>query len=100
MQERIRVDVERTGGFGGLTTRRSADTQSLPPDDARQLAEMVHGLDLDTLEKAASPARTVPDAFAYDILISTPARSTRLQVRDPDVPAELRPLIRFVVQRT
>ena len=100
MGQQVRVEVERSGGFGGLVTRHSADTGSLPADDARQLAELVAALDLDALANAPSPTRTVPDAYQYDVLISTAGRQVDLHVQDPDVPAELRSLIRFVVQRT
>src|SRR5687767_1704815 len=70
MDDAIRVDVERTGGFGGLVTRRSVDTRSLPTEDGQQLARLVRGLDVDALTRTG-PGRSVPDAFQYDILIST-----------------------------
>jgi hypothetical protein len=98
MDDAIRVDVERTGGFGGLVTRRSVDTRSLPPEDGQQLARLVRGLDVDALTRTG-PGRSVPDAFQYDILISTGDGQIRLHAQDPDVPAQLRPLIHFVVQR-
>jgi hypothetical protein len=98
--QNVQVEVERTGGFGGLVTRRSADTDSLPAQEARQLAELVAALDLEALRNAPSPTRTVPDAFQYDIVISTGGNQVHLHAEDPDVPAQLRPLIRFVVQRT
>ena len=99
MAERIRVDVERTGGFGGLTTRRSADTDSLPEEQARELAALVDALDLAALRDAPAPARAVPDAFSYDVTVTRGGSQVRLRAQDPDVPAQLRPLIRFVVQR-
>jgi hypothetical protein len=98
--QRIHVEVERTGGFGGLVTTRSADTDSLPTDDARQLTELVDGLDFEALRHQPESTRSLPDAFQYDITISRGAENLRLRVRDPDVPAELRPLIHFVIQRT
>jgi hypothetical protein len=98
--QHVQVQVERSGGFGGLVTRHSADTDSLPTDDARQLAELVAALDLEALGNAPSPTRTVPDAYQYDILISAGGEQVDLHAQDPDVPAELRRLIRFVVQRT
>jgi emfourin len=97
--QRIHVEVTRTGGFGGLETSRSADTDSLPADDARGLAELVDGLDLEALREHPAGTRAVPDAFQYDVSISRGGEHVRLRVRDPDVPAELRPLIQFVLQR-
>ncbi|WP_369255323.1 protealysin inhibitor emfourin [Geodermatophilus amargosae] len=100
MTQRIQVEVTRTGGFGGLMTSRSADTDALPPEDARRLAELVDGLDLEALRIPPGRTRPVPDAFQYDISISRAGEHVRLRLHDPDVPAELRPLIQFVLQRT
>jgi hypothetical protein len=41
----------------------------------------------------------VPDAFSYDVTVTRGGSQVRLRAQDPDVPAQLRPLIRFVVQR-
>lgn len=100
MGERIQVEVRRTGGFGGLVTHRSADTDSLPADEARRLEELVDALDLDALQAAPTPTRSVPDAFRYEVVLSRDGTRVQLHVQDPGVPAELRPLIRFVLQRT
>ncbi len=100
MAQRIHVEVKRTGGFGGLVTTRSADTDSLSTEDARQLRDLVDGLDFEAMQHLPESTRSVPDAFQYDLVISRGAENLRLRVRDPDVPAELRPLIQFVMQRT
>jgi len=94
------VDVVRTGGFAGLEMRRSADTASLPESEARQLVALVEDLDVEALQREAVPPRTVPDAFTYDIVISSAGRTVRLHAQDPNVPAQLRPLIQFMGQRT
>ena len=106
MAERIRVDVERTGGFAGLPgppgrpTLASADTDSLSAEESRQLARLVDELDLEALRAARAPAtRSVPDAFEYDVRIARGAEQVRVHARDPDLPPELRPLVRFVLQR-
>lgn len=96
----VRVDVVRTGGFAGLETRSSVDTASLPESEARKLVALVEDLDVEALQQEAAPTHTVPDAFIYDIVISGPGRTVRLRAQDPNVPAQLRPLIQFVDQRT
>ena len=100
MDSRIRVDIERTGGFGGLTTRGSADTDALAEDERRRLTELVDAVDVEALAAAPPSPGSVPDAFRYDVLIERDGRQVRLHAQDPQVPAQLRPLIRFVVQRT
>jgi hypothetical protein len=100
MTQRLQVEVTRTGGFGGLVTSRSVDTDALSAEDARQLAGLVDELDLQALRDHPGGTRALPDAFQYDVSISRAGEHVRLRVRDPDVPPELRPLIQFVLQRT
>jgi hypothetical protein len=97
--QHVRVDVERTGGFGGLVTRGSADTDSLPAEESRELTRLVMDLDVEALRKAPSPTRTIPDAYEYDIVISMDGEQVTVHAQDPDLPGQLRPLLRFVLQR-
>ena len=57
----ISVEVERSGGFAGIVTRRRADTAELAPHDAAELRALVAGADLAGLEQslaASAPGAT------------------------------------------
>jgi hypothetical protein len=94
--EQIRFEVVRTGGFGGLTRSGVLDSSDLATDEARDLAGVLDAVDLDALAGPSSnPSGTgVPDAFHYDVSVSRGGRRWELNLRDPDVPDELRPVIR------
>jgi hypothetical protein len=109
MSEQIRLEVRQSGGFAALSRETTADTQSLPADQADELRSLVAGLDLDALSDPAAPApggpasgrgaRSVPDAATYELSLTCGPRSWRATYSDPQVPAELRPLLRWAQRR-
>ncbi len=95
--ERIRVELERSGGFGGLFLRSVLDSAELPEDEAREFAGLV-----DALEGAGSsqePPRRVPDSTHYDLTIVRGGRVHRLSFDDTTVPPEARPLLERLTRR-
>jgi len=96
--ERITVELERTGGFGGLVTRRSLDTADLPAEEAARLRSLVAEADLDAAGDAAARATVpVPDAYHYRLTVVAGGRRWDLSLSDPQVPPDLRPLLRTIL---
>jgi hypothetical protein len=93
----IRVEVERSGGFAGIVTRRRADSTDLPPDQAGELRELVGGVDLAALEQRLAAAPPAPaggaDRFQYDVTVHEGEEVHRFSVQDGSVPPELQPLL-------
>ncbi|MDQ3150576.1 MAG: hypothetical protein M3R63_02245 [Actinomycetota bacterium] len=98
--EHVRADLVRSGGFAGLTRRSSVDTATLPPDEARQLRDLVAGLDFAALADAGASRSRAPDSYSYDLTIVRGPERVRVVRDDRGIGAELRPLIRFLDQRT
>lgn len=93
---RIRIELERSGGFAGRTTRTAVDTDSLPADQAAQLQHLVAGLDPATLATLAARPTAPPrgnDRFQYELTIRLGDHSYHLTATEGSVPAELRPLV-------
>jgi emfourin len=87
----IRLELEQSGGFGGLSTRSALDTADLPPEAAAEIEKLV-----DAAERApvpAPPPRPVPDAGHYELTIVRDGRTRRLSFDDPTVPSEVRSLL-------
>jgi hypothetical protein len=113
--ERIRVEVERTGGFGGLRVRGAMDSADLAPPDRAALTELLAQADLAALGDtdsasagspegghAGSPEGVgrppgMPDAFEYRLSIQRGPTRWAGTLRDPQVPAGLRPLLKHVL---
>jgi hypothetical protein len=96
----VRVEVERSGGFAGIVTRRSADTADLPPEAAAELRGLVAGVDLSGLEQRLAATTDAPgppaggaDRFQYDVTVDDGQQVHRFSVQDGSVPPELQPLL-------
>lgn len=95
----LRIELTRSGGFGGLTTKLGElDTSELPENDARAIADLVKKADVPKLA-AASPIRgTGADRFQYHLAVEDDAGRHELTVSEDQMPEELRPLIDRVKQ--
>jgi hypothetical protein len=98
VSEHIRIELERSGGFAGISRRASADTSKLPPDEAAEIAELVRRIDFDALAATATGPPRAPDRFQYDLDIRQGAEHHRLTVGERAVTPELRALIDHVLQ--
>jgi hypothetical protein len=95
----IRIELERSGGFAGISLRTSIDTNTLPPDEAREIARLVDRIDFARLvRRAPRPARGA-DRFQYDLTVQQGAARHHLSVPEGAVPTELKPLLERLVAR-
>ncbi|KCZ73390.1 hypothetical protein ANME2D_00456 [Candidatus Methanoperedens nitroreducens] len=91
------IKLERTGGFAGLRTAVTLDTDTLPAEEARKLHEMVDSAGFFNLPaKFPLPARGA-DYFVYRLTVEKDGRKHTVDVSDPAVPATLRPLLQSLV---
>ena len=86
----MRIEVRQEGGFAGL--RRPPvvlETDELEPAVARRLEELAAGL-----PAGGTPARGA-DQMRYDVLVDDPGGRRSATFFEPDVPAEVRELLRL-----
>ena len=91
--EGVRIDFQRSGGFAGLTFGTSVDTASLPPEEARQIEDMVQQADFFALPQTVSGPPVGADRFQYDITVTRGDTSHSVSVGESAVPPTLRPLL-------
>jgi len=89
--EHIRVELERSGGFAGLTLRTVLDTAELSAEEGRELARLVDALEGARLKQGPPPR--VPDSTRYDLTVARSGRVRRLSFEDSTAPPEARPLL-------
>jgi hypothetical protein len=93
----VRIDVVRSGGFAGRTTRASVDTASLDPERAAAIQEALARADLAELAERSSPGRARPgrgaDRFQYDVTVRDGVRRYRLTLREDALTPELKRLV-------
>jgi len=89
--ERVRVVLERSGGFAGRTIRRGLDTDDLPAAAADHLRTLVAAL-----PAAPGPAQALgADRFAYTVEVDADGRSGRHHFAEP-VPAAAKELVQLL----
>jgi hypothetical protein len=87
-----KIFFERTGGFMGRKVSLAIDMADLPEDQANLLDDLVHDADFFQLPAdLTQPA--MPDAFTYNITISSEERQHSVRVSDTTAPDDLRPLL-------
>ncbi len=96
--EPIKIDLERSGGFAGVTLRASVDTAKLPAAEADQLAGLLARVDLDELARRPSGIPTAPDRFQYDLTVTRGGRRQHVTFGERAVTPELRPLLNRLVE--
>lgn len=89
----IRVRFERTGGFAGLRTSATIDSDSLTPEDERDLDRMIEAAGFFELPGEITPPAHVRDQFVYRITVEKEGRRHTVVVDEAAAPATLRPLI-------
>jgi hypothetical protein len=99
---RLRVRVERSGGFAGITRVWSVDTDDLEPDAAAALHGLVDAAqDAGPTSQAPSPGAPgappdVPDAFGYQVTVARDHQTWGVTVREDQATEPLRTLIDHV----
>jgi hypothetical protein len=98
VSEQIRIELERSGGFAGISRRASVDTSKLPPEEAARIAELVRRVDFGALSAVATGPPRAPDRFQYDLDIRQGGQHHRLTFGERAVTPELRPLLDHLLE--
>jgi len=96
-EDPIHIDLERSGGFAGMSLRGSVDTSRLPPDEAGTIAELVDRVDFGALAAGAGAPARAPDRFQYDLVVRRGKERHALSLGESQVTPELRSLLDHLV---
>ena len=89
----MQVSFSRSGGFAGVMMAATADTDTLPPEDAAHLRSLVEAADFFQLTPIMTGTTTRPDRFQYEISVTDGDRNHSVTVSESNVPGALRPLL-------
>lgn len=93
----MRVELTRSGGFAGLTLQAALDTDELEPSQASAARDGLASL---RWNEPPPPSPRGADFQQYQITVVDEAGQRRSTVLfEPDIPAELRPLVQQLVAR-
>jgi hypothetical protein len=87
-----KIFFERTGGFMGRKVTATIDLSDVPDELAKLLDDLLDEADFFELPSdLTKPA--MPDAFTYNITVSSEERQHSVRVSDTTAPDDLRPLL-------
>jgi hypothetical protein len=100
MDEILHIDFERSGGFTGIPVRAILDGTLLSPGELEEVRRLIERSDFFSLPANEMSETSVQDQFLYRITVETVEYSHTLLIHEQEVTAQLRPLIRFLSERT
>lgn len=93
----MRMTMERTGGFAGISITKEVDTNTLPDNEAKQLRQLVDAADFFRLPKTIKSNSPQPDRFQYQLTVEDNGKQHTVEVSEQAVPGTLRPLIEWLM---
>ncbi|HEY9632171.1 MAG TPA: protealysin inhibitor emfourin [Coleofasciculaceae cyanobacterium] len=93
----MRMTIERTGGFAGISMTKVVDTTTLPDNEANQLRQLVDAADFFRLPKTITSKSPQPDRFQYQLTLEDKGKQHTVEVGEQAVPGTLRPLLEWLM---
>lgn len=100
----MKVYLEKSGGFAGMVTSTSVDTQLLPPNEAKEIQRLIENSQF--FELASQPPQSskttkgAADYFTYKITIQDDKREHTVQLNDINMGPNIKPLIDFLIRHS
>jgi hypothetical protein len=97
--ELMRIEYERSGGFAGITRSASLSSDTMSASERDTAQRLVDEAAFFELPENAD-GDPMPDGFTYRITVVTTTSSHTVEVNEPNVPAELIPLLDWLDSMT
>jgi len=97
--ETLRVTIERSGGFAGITMKTAVDRKDLAPDEALKLHQLVEGADFFDLPEKVTPPSGSRDRFQYKLTVEENGRQHTVMVNEEAMPEKLKPLVNWLMEK-
>lgn len=92
----MKIYFERTGGFAGLRTSTSLDTDNLPPNESEQLHDICNNINFFNLPSKLESQSGAADLFRYKITIESKDGRHTVETTDISMTPELESLVSFL----
>jgi|SRR6478736_9266811 len=92
----VKIYFERTGGFAGIRTSASLDTDRLPPNESEQLNNMCNNMNFFNLPSKSESKSGAADLFRYKITIESKDGKHTVETTDISMTPELENLVNFL----
>jgi hypothetical protein len=92
----MRVYLERTGGFAGMSRTTKVDTTAISQDTANQLPQLLQESDFYNLPDYIDSSSPKPDSFYYRLTVEDNGQTHTVSVGESAVPSNLKALIEWI----
>lgn len=92
----VKIYFERTGGFAGIRTSASLDTDKLPPNESEQLNNMCNNMNFFNLPSKSESKSGAADLFRYKITIESKDGKHTVETTDMSMTPEFENLVNFL----
>ena len=96
----MKIQFRQTGGFAGLTKSGNFDSDSMPEEEAQELAGLVEQADPSKPFQESGSAFQGADREQYSIVIEASGKKHALHLTQGSIPDRLRPLVTFLRKRS
>ncbi len=98
-EKALRISIERSGGFAGITTKTSVDEKDLAPEEARKLHQLVEEAEFFNLPGKIVSRSPEPDRFQYELRLEENGRQYKVAVSEEAMPEKLKPLVNWLMEK-
>jgi hypothetical protein len=100
----MKVYLERSGGFAGMVTSASLDTQTLPPNEAHEIQNLIENSYFFELPsnppQSSKTKKGAADYFTYKITVQDDKREHLVQLNDINMEPNIKPLVDFLIRHS
>jgi hypothetical protein len=93
----MQISFERSGGFAGMVTQATIDSDELPLDEATVLAGLIRDANFFALPATLTESGGA-DQFQYVVTVKTDEQEHTIRVGDQSAPDSLRPLLQTLTR--
>ena len=90
----MQIHFERSGGFAGMRVTATINTDTLSPDDAQKLHEMMDAADFFNLPSVIRAPTRAADSFQYKVTVTDHGQQHTVETGESAASVELRSLLR------
>ncbi len=95
----MRISIERSGGFAGITVRTTVDEKDVAPDEALKLRQLIEEADFFNLPGKIVSQSPQPDRFQYELRLEEKAGQHTVMVSEEVMPEKLKPLVNWLMEK-
>jgi hypothetical protein len=92
----MRIDFERTGGFAGVRLTATIDSDTLSPEEADNVREMVDAANFFNLPPKIAAREQGVDRFQYRVTVESEGRRHSVDIQEAAIPPPVRPLLQWL----